>query len=71
MSGDTKIKSMGAIPHTGGVGFRVWAPHAKSVSVIGSFNDWDATSIPCRPRRTATGTPTLPRLVSAISTATC
>jgi hypothetical protein len=22
MSGDTKIKSMGAIPHTGGVGFR-------------------------------------------------
>ena len=25
-AGDTKIKSMGAIPHTGGVGFRVWAP---------------------------------------------
>ena len=23
MSGETKIKSMGAIPHTGGVGFRV------------------------------------------------
>lgn len=21
--------------------FRVWAPHAQSVSVIGSFNDWD------------------------------
>ena len=20
--------------------FRVWAPHAKSVSVIGSFNNW-------------------------------
>jgi 1,4-alpha-glucan branching enzyme len=29
MSGETKIKSMGAIPHTGGVGFRVWAPNAQ------------------------------------------
>ena len=25
--------------HDGGVAFRVWAPHAKAVSVIGSFND--------------------------------
>ena len=23
--------------------FRVWAPHAKAVSVIGEFNDWDET----------------------------
>ena len=46
MSGETKIKSMGAIPHTGGVGFRVWAPNAQRVSVIGSFNDWDGDNHP-------------------------
>jgi 1,4-alpha-glucan branching enzyme len=32
---------MGAITFEGGVTFRVWAPHADSVSVAGSFNDWD------------------------------
>jgi len=26
--------------------FRVWAPHAKSVSVAGSFNDWSETANP-------------------------
>lgn len=31
---------MGAIPHTEGVAFRVWAPHAKRVHVTGDFNDW-------------------------------
>jgi 1,4-alpha-glucan branching enzyme len=35
MSDKTRIKGMGAIPHKGGVGFRVWAPHAERVSVIG------------------------------------
>ena len=24
--------------------FRVWAPHAKSVRVLGKFNDWDKGS---------------------------
>ncbi|MEI6207894.1 MAG: alpha-amylase family glycosyl hydrolase [Desulfuromonadales bacterium] len=42
MRDETGIKGMGAIPHAGGVGFRVWAPHARRVSVIGSFNEWDS-----------------------------
>jgi 1,4-alpha-glucan branching enzyme len=37
---------MGAIPHSGGVTFRVWAPHAERVSVIGSFNEWDGAKHP-------------------------
>ena len=31
---------MGANPHADGVAFRVWAPHAQRVSIIGSFNNW-------------------------------
>ncbi|MCC6457810.1 MAG: alpha amylase C-terminal domain-containing protein [Caldilineaceae bacterium] len=37
---------MGAILHEGGVAFRVWAPHAEEVSVIGDFNRWNARSNP-------------------------
>lgn len=32
---------MGAIIHDTGVAFRVWAPNADNVSVIGSFNNWE------------------------------
>jgi len=46
MNDETKIKGMGAIPHVGGVAFRVWAPHAQRVAVIGSFNDWDGDKCP-------------------------
>jgi 1,4-alpha-glucan branching enzyme len=28
------------------VTFRVWAPHAERVNVVGSFNDWNETSLP-------------------------
>jgi 1,4-alpha-glucan branching enzyme len=37
---------MGAIPHAGGVTFRVWAPHARRVSIIGSFNNWSGDAHP-------------------------
>jgi len=37
---------MGAIPHAKGVTFRVWAPHAEKVYLVGSFNDWNETSMP-------------------------
>ena len=34
-----------ALPE-GGVRFRVWAPRARAVSVVGSFNGWDASACP-------------------------
>jgi 1,4-alpha-glucan branching enzyme len=37
---------MGGIPIDGGVAFRVWAPNAQSVAVVGSFNGWDAGRAP-------------------------
>ncbi|MGZ8556654.1 MAG: alpha-amylase family glycosyl hydrolase [Sulfuricurvum sp.] len=43
MINETKIMGMGSILHPNGVAFRVWAPHAKRASVIGSFNEWDST----------------------------
>jgi 1,4-alpha-glucan branching enzyme len=38
---------MGAIIHDQGVAFRVWAPHAEEVSIVGTFNDWDPRANPC------------------------
>jgi 1,4-alpha-glucan branching enzyme len=37
---------MGAIPHTDGTVFRVWAPNAEAVYVTGSFNNWHPSQIP-------------------------
>lgn len=45
MSG-VKISSMGSVLHAAGVSFRVWAPHALKVSVVGTFNEWDASRHP-------------------------
>ena len=54
MSDKTKIKGRGAIPHAGGIAFRVWAPHAQRVSVIGSFNGWDGGKHPMQAEENGT-----------------
>ena len=33
-------REQGALPFDGGTRFRVWAPHANAVAVVGEFNDW-------------------------------
>jgi 1,4-alpha-glucan branching enzyme len=42
----TSFEGMGAVVRQDGVRFRVWAPNAKSVCVIGDFNEWSDTSTP-------------------------
>lgn len=41
-------RGMGAIPREGGVHFKVWAPHASAVSVVGEFNDWKPEAHPLK-----------------------
>jgi 1,4-alpha-glucan branching enzyme len=43
-SNKTAAGGMGAIPLSKGVAFRVWAPHAERVAVVGSFNGFDETA---------------------------
>ncbi|TWT37589.1 1,4-alpha-glucan branching enzyme GlgB [Posidoniimonas corsicana] len=39
------LPGMGSLPHPNGVAFRVWAPNAEAVFIVGDFNSWveDAT----------------------------
>ncbi len=37
---------MGAVPVDEGVAFRVWAPHASAVHVVGDFNEWNESVAP-------------------------
>lgn len=46
LKSEHNIHGMGPIILETGVAFRVWAPHADSVSVIGDFNKWDAEAHP-------------------------
>jgi len=39
-------RRMGAIPLDGATSFRVWAPNATKVSVVGEFNNWDPETHP-------------------------
>jgi 1,4-alpha-glucan branching enzyme len=41
-----KHSDMGSIPYDKGVTFRVWAPHAEKVYLIGTFNAWNETATP-------------------------
>jgi 1,4-alpha-glucan branching enzyme len=41
-------RGMGAVPFEGGTRFRVWAPNATAVSVVGEFNDWNADAHPMK-----------------------
>ncbi len=37
------VDGMGPIPRPGGVAFRVWAPNARQVALVGTFNAWDSS----------------------------
>lgn len=39
-------RQLGALPREGSTHFRVWAPHATSVAVVGEFNDWNPEAAP-------------------------
>jgi 1,4-alpha-glucan branching enzyme len=47
--------AMGCVLGAQSATFRVWAPSASGVSVVGSFNDWNAATHPMNPRGDQSG----------------
>jgi 1,4-alpha-glucan branching enzyme len=45
----SKTSGMGAMPIGEKTAFRVWAPHARKVAVVGTFNEWDGGRNPMEP----------------------
>ena len=45
------IKEKGATLHEKGCHFRVWAPNADEVFVVGTFNNWNKTALPMTVRK--------------------
>jgi 1,4-alpha-glucan branching enzyme len=43
---NSAVAGMGPIVLDSGVAFRVWAPHATRVSIVGDFNHWNADANP-------------------------
>ena len=39
-----RLEGMGSIIGLDGIGFRVWAPAADEVGVVGDFQDWDESN---------------------------
>ncbi|HSD55225.1 MAG TPA: 1,4-alpha-glucan branching protein GlgB [Burkholderiales bacterium] len=48
-------EKLGCQLRDGGAHFGVWAPNARSVSVIGEFNGWDSGAHPLQPRGDGSG----------------
>ena len=44
----TSYRYFGAHVSKNGVDFRVYAPHAKSIALVGTFNDWDGEANPMK-----------------------
>jgi 1,4-alpha-glucan branching enzyme len=43
-SSSSSKPGMGSLPFPGGAAFRVWAPYAEAVAVVGDFNNWSDES---------------------------
>ena len=56
-------KYLGSFSEKGKTVFRVWAPNAAAVSVVGSFNEWDESADPMKKRTGVFGKRKFPRSI--------